>query len=186
MLPDRSVLKVRPGAEFTSEMFSDLKLQPDQIIGLWMGQNHVRLPASGDFESGEYVMVFPTCRIVSSNVDFTSSGIQWDQAVKIEQEIKFDRELNDDEDDDPTPNVDNVDYSESSVEDIPSIWTKPPQLRRSGTGRIRFVDGQQLTLGKGSQFQLARISDGSILISSGNQKMSFPFEEVLSIDLPND
>ncbi len=129
-------------------------------------------------------MVFPTCRLITDEVSFQANGYQFEESLKIEQDVKLGKEPEDDED--PTPDINEVNYRNSSAENIPTIWTKPPQSRAAGSGMVRFVDGQQLSVGKNSRFQISKLEKRSLTITNGEQSRSFPYSEVLSIDLPED
>ena len=181
-LPDRSVLSIKPGSVFTSSTFPDLKFQPDQLMALWCSRNLTRYPESGDFENAKNVMVFPTCRI-AADVKFSNVGYSWGQAKKIEQPVRTTNE-EDDEEDDPTPNVSSVAYADTGSEDIPTIWMKSPKSQPVGTGQIRLADGQQLTLGGPTGFQLQKFDETSVTISVAGKEKEIPMSQVLSISLP--
>ena len=186
MLDDRSVLNVEPGKSYLSSLFGGLKFTPDQITGIWFAANQVRFPFKDDFKDSKPVMVFPTCRLVPDDLEFVRQGYTWGQAEKIEQELRLNDENEDDEAEDPTPNVDSVDYVESSPENIPTMWIKAPRGQPVGSGMLRLVDGQQLVLGGSSGFQISDIKEDSISVSlPDGRTQAFPLKQLLSIEFPD-
>lgn len=185
MLDDRSVLRFNVGEKFECQLFENLSLRPEQVTGIWLEKNKVRLPINGDFETGSTVMVFPTCRITSRNVKFQDDGLQWKQATKIEQDVDLDPDDDDPGKDDPTPDVDSVNYVDTSPENVPTIWMKKPKGRTPGTGMVRFNDGQQIVLGGSTGFEITQVDESSITISVDDHSKRVSISKILSIDFPD-
>ena len=182
MLNDRSTLIVEPGKTFASTMFPHLKFRPEELLGFWSSRNSARFPEATDFASGKQVMVFPTCRIATDQVEFLNTGYRWKKsAKKIEQPLNT-RDEKDDED--PTPDINSVDYETSWPENVPTIWTNPPKTPRAGTGRLELVDGQQLTLGINSGFSMEKLDKRTATVSIAGRKTKIPIEQIISIEFP--
>ena len=194
LLADRSVLQVVPGDEFTSPMFGDLNLDKGHIAALCLAKNGVSFPVADDFEKGIFVLVYPTCRIAAKKVDFSASGFIWSESEKLEQKLNLSDETvdkADDEEEDPTPNLSEIDYEKTSAEDVPTLWFQKPQQRADGTGLLRLLDGQQLVLSGGDGttpgdafFQIKSLASDAITISLGNKLEIIPLDKVLSIEFP--
>lgn len=183
MLEDRSVLRVEPGQQFQSQMFEGLSYTPDQVAGLWFARDKVRFPIAGDLESGNHVMVYPTCRLVAEDVEFRADGYSWQAAEKLEQ-VDVDHADGQEEKEDPTPDVSEIRFDDSPPEDIPTFWNRLPQTQARGTGTLRLVDGQQLVLGGSVGFNIKRINQDAVTISVGGIEQTIPLSQVLSIDFP--
>ncbi len=183
-LPDRSVLLVEPGSTFKSETFSNLQFKPDQLMALWCSRNLARFPEADDFAKAKNIMVFPTCRI-AADVKFSATGYRWGQSQKIEQPIRTTDE-EDGEEDDPTPDISSIEYGKTGSESIPTLWLTSPKSQPAGTGQLRLKDGQQLTLGGETGFQLKQLQKDSVTISVAGKETEIPLSEILSINFPAD
>lgn len=184
MLDDRSTIFVTPGESFDSSTFPSLKFKPEELMGLWSTQNPARFPEASDFDKGNKVVVFPTCRIAASSVEFSSSGFEWEKsAKKLVQPLQIDGDEKADED--PTPSITKVQYSKTWPENIPTIWMHSPKSQPNGTGRLRLVDGQQLVLTNGSgRFQLTKLDKNEVTISVAGKQHRIPLGQVQSIEFP--
>ena len=91
------------------------------------------------------------------------TGYRWKKsAKKIEQPLNTRDEKNDE---DPTPDIDSVEYQTTWPENIPTLWTNPPRTLRAGTGRLKLADGQLLVLGSDSGFSLTKLDKQSATVS---------------------
>lgn len=182
-LPDRTVLLVEPGDTFESPTFNHLRFKPDDLLAIWSSRNPARFPEANDFQMAEHVMVFPTCRIATSNLEFSAEGYAWQKPNKIEQPVRTTDEEDDDEDD-PTPDLSSVDFADSSPESIPTIWMDAPSPHAAGTGQVRLIDGQQIVLGGQTGFSLAEIRKDAITVSVKGKSTEIPIAQVVSIQFP--
>ena len=190
MLEDRSVLKAKIADELQSQTFEHLTFKPGEVLSYWFEKNKVRFPVKGDFGNGDggngggkAVLVFPTCRIGVSNPQFKDGKMTWGQATKLEQNIDLNKTDDDPESgDDPTPKIDAIEFSESSSENIPTVWMKPPSGKPSNKGMVRLTDGQQLILGGSTGFQISKLDDQSITIEVDGRTKQIPKSNILSID----
>lgn len=182
-LPDRSVLRVEPGATFNSQLMPHLQFKPEELMAVWSSRNKPRFPIVGDFQKGKNVMVFPTCRIASDTVEFSSNGYKWGTQQKIEQPILFTDDEEDD-DEDPTPDIEEVDYNKTGTEDVPTLWLRSPRSRKPDTGLLRLTDGQQLVLGGESGFKLEKVGLKTVIVSATGKPTEIPTERILSIQFP--
>jgi hypothetical protein len=182
MLKDRSTLFVKPGETFVCTSFPNLKFKPDELTGFWSSRNPTRFPEATDFSAGNRVMVFPTCRIATDQIEFLKTGYRWKKSAKKIQQPLQTKDKKDDED--PTPDVNSVEYATTWPENIPSIWTNPPRTQTAGTGRLKLVDGQQLVLGADRGFSLTKLDKHSVTVSIADMETKIPIEEIASIDFP--
>ena len=181
-LNDRSVLFVEPGKTFTSKTFPHLNFNLTELTGLWTSSNPARFPEAKDFEKGKSILVFPTCRIATDSLEVSGKGYQWNEsAIKIQQPIHLD---GDPDDSDPTPKNTSVDFGDPQPSNTPTLWMNRPKTAPAGAGRIRLVDGQQLTLGTRSGFQLTKLNKNSASVSVGGRETNIPLDEILSIEFP--
>ncbi len=211
VLKDRSAIFVKPGATMASEKFPNLKFKPNEIAALSSAKNRVRYPEATDFEKGAQVLVFPTCRIPVDKLAFTEEGYSWEKdAVKVQQPIYFIEPEEGEEDqppkltsknpnpeepedsdpdesknvdpDDPTPQFRSVNYAKAWPYTVPTVWTNRPQSQQPGTGQLRLVDGQQLTLSGAAGFEITKIDSNSVTVSVASKTIDIPLNEILSIE----
>ncbi len=184
ILNDRSTIRVTPGATFKSTLFKNLTFKPDDLLGLKASRNATRFPEASDFNKESRVLVFPTCRIASNNIKFSDEGFTWPKdALKLEQPVHTDEDENDEQD--PTPPFTKISYANSGPESSPTVWFNPPKSRQPGTGRLRLTDGQLLTLGGTTGFEITEFQQDEITVSIGEQQAQIPLSKVLSIDFPS-
>ncbi|MFK7766568.1 MAG: hypothetical protein AB8B55_05055 [Mariniblastus sp.] len=180
VLKDRSMLYATPGEKFVSEKFDHLSFAPNEVAAISASKNRVRFPEASDFTKGKSVLVFPTCRVPVEMLTFTDSGYSWNKkATKIQQPVNS-AEAPDEED--PTPQFYEVDYAETAPFTVPTVWTNKPISQEPGTGQLRLLDGQQLTLGGSAGFEVTNFSPNSITISASGKTVKIPIEEILSVE----
>ena len=188
MLTDRSVIKVDPIQNFRSELFGGRSISREEISALWFANNKIRFPCRGDFELGQSVLVFPTCRIAIADLELQSGRIIWTVDKKLEQNLWIENEgsgRNDTTYEDPTPNLQQVDFADTSPELIPTLWLREPPPRRTETGLIRLADGQQLVLGGANRFAIKEIQPDSVLVvDRSGQVETIPLTKISAIDFP--
>lgn len=194
-LADQSRLRVEPGERFRSQLFRDLEFSLTDIVLLTAAEQPVRLPQLTDFETSENgepiaaVMVFPTCRIVAEKFELDDRKFAWEPgAQKIEQALWV-TSMRSANDDDPTPTHHTVDFAETSSEEIPSVWLKPPQSLSDGLGWIKLIDGQQITLGGSAGFQLLNAGPRGLRVKLENQQqrtqpITIPLEQIEALVFP--
>ncbi len=190
ILPDRSLIRVKPGKAFSSSMFDGLSFQPTDLLGLTSTTEPVRYPGAEDFGKGKNVLVFPTCRIATSNLVFNAVGYSWKstdekilQLVNIQVVDPTDEEQVE-EPEDPTPQHVAVDYGKTSAADTPTIWFAPPGFRGSSTGLLKMTDGQQIVLGGSAGFDVIGNSENGLIVASGDARADIPWNEIQSIEFP--
>ncbi len=183
MISDGSILFIKPGIPMNSTLFPKVQLELETFTGMWLTRNPSRLPMKSDFEKGKNVIVFPTCRIIPEIISFADYGFTWNKrAEKIIQDLKIEGDEKDQ--DDPTPNMDQVNYETASAESSPTIWLKPPRSINASQGRIILADGQQLVLNGDLKFQLAKIQEDQITISIGKEIATIPLDQIQIIEFP--
>lgn len=181
VLKDRSTLSVQPGEKMTSTSFN-LSFDVEDIAALKVSRNPTRYPEASDFDMGKRVLVFPTCRIASDNLKFSNTGFEWNASdKKLEQPVQTEE---DEEEQDPTPKFTSIQYAKNSPEIVPTVWLAPPKSQMPGTGKLRLTDGQQLTLGGESGFEIAGFENNSVVVSIAGDNIPIPIKKVLSIDFP--
>lgn len=179
MLSDRSVLTVTPGEVFRSELFN-ADLPPSQVVGMWALRDQIRFPVDGDFDQGENVLVFPTCRI-ATKVEVDAQGVSWDKDDdKIEQPIFIGQPS-----EDATPKFNKFEFARRTESQMPTIWFGQPTLGDSGWGAIELLDGQRIVLGGDSGFVINSINDQIISVSGKNDfKVNLPMTQVRAVKFP--
>jgi len=183
MISDGSILFIEPGIPMTSTLFPKVQLELETFTGMWLTRNPSRFPMKSDFEKGKNVIVFPTCRIIPELISFAENGFQWNgRAEKIMQDLVIEGDEKDQ--DDPTPNIDQVTYETASAESSPTIWLKPPRSINASQGRIILADGQQLVLNGDLKIQLVNIQEDKITISIGKEIATIPLDQIQIIEFP--
>ena len=170
-LVDGSTLVVDPLRGFKSSLLQ--RSVESSLLCLYNSSTPKRYPVEGDFQQGKNVLVYPTCRIPTAKVDFTSSGFAWPKdAIKLLQPVDEESPLGV-PGKDPTPQVSKIDYQTTTAENLPTLWLgKPKPLTR---GFVRLTDGQTLSLGNNRkiismsggnlQFQETGNADAKLMIS---------------------
>ena len=182
ILKDRSVISVQPGSKMSSTSFN-INFRVEDIIGLKVSRNPTRYPEAGDFNNGQNLLVFPTCRIAAKNLKFSDSGFEWEaSAKKLQQPTQIDGDEDDQQD--PTPQFTSVQYAKNSPEIIPTLWLASPKGPIPGTGKLRLTDGQRLTLGGDNGFKITGFENNSVVVSIAGNETRIPLNKVLSIDFP--
>ncbi|MEM9941663.1 MAG: hypothetical protein AAF939_08740 [Planctomycetota bacterium] len=183
-LPDRSVIFVTPGQEFQSVDFDSLSIKRSQIEAIWQSKNPLRYPVAGDFDQGENVLVFPTCRI-ADKVAINQQGFQWaEDATKIQQPLFTGREKEGDED--PSPQINSIAFAKAWPDNVPSLWLRKPNLQNPDCGMIRLHDGQQFGFGSSGTFQLESISNQSVLLQWMGNRIEIPTSDIKIVEFPRE
>ena len=178
LLEDGSRINVRPGKTFRSDQFG-LSLDAKDFVAVWPAATPPRLPETGDFKGGSPVIVFPTCRLRTKTVTFSSDRLSWKVAEKLQQPLQLgDR----DSDDDPTPSQTAFKYADTLANQLPTIWNKPPNVLAEGKSFIYLVDGQRLAIGDAGDFKIKTIDQRSVKVTRQEGKpIEIPLENVHTI-----
>jgi hypothetical protein len=189
MLEDRTILEVNPQAGFQSEWFENRKIDPSQLVGLWLAPNGLRFPLAGDFNDQDgptsCVMVFPTARLVSRDLKLSNSGYAWQKSEMLQQDLwVLTGESGKQAAEDPTPDILAVDFSSTSPEQIPTLWLQKPPDQSSDLGFILLTSGQQVVLNGTLGIKLGHIGDDSVVVQWGAQSQEIPFPSISKIVLP--
>ena len=105
ILMDRSVLNVSIGEQTTSSQFGEIN--KDHIAGLTSHRTTNRHPQLGDFELGNYILVFPTCRLAVDEVQWNEDKLSWSEPKLLEADLQLpDSPAQDD--DNPHPDFSSV------------------------------------------------------------------------------
>lgn len=185
MLHDGSVLDVTPGEKFEVNQINQ-ELDRDQIRGIFASSNPVRIPASGDFDQGKFVAMFPWCRIPTDEVSITKDGFSWPKTEPLFQPVdtitrdESETELYVEK---PQPQTNEVSFTKTSAPDVPSLWFSHPTPRHPRSGLIRLKDGQQMVLWD-SSFKLVKMTEQGIVLAYGDVQQEFEWAQVASMELP--
>jgi hypothetical protein len=189
MFEDRSVLEITPGESIVATNMNDWSVPSEKIVAVWSERDYLRFPLEGDFESSRNVLVFPTCRIASSGVEFSATQVKWDESnsTKILQVVDLANtrppEEGDLTEDDPTPNYWALDWIDSNEVQFPSIWLRPPVAKIPGCGSINLRNGEKLVFGPGAQFSFQSIdSTGPKLTGPNNQTVEPTWPDIWRVD----
>ncbi len=188
-LKDGSIVRTerdefRSAFDFIGEQFP-----VDRIVGVW--HSTARFPMASDLESGNPVLVYPSCRIVTDGFGWEGNSFGWKKSTSqkiVQNVIKMDDdELRREEEKDPdlTPDVDSVRFSRKG-EPIPSLWLKPPVAIDTRRPHVRLFDGQYFVLGEPDGFRWVALDPEkkSIEIAIGGNSKKYPLSRVASIALP--
>lgn len=188
-LNDGSIVHTEKSNPFSAFDFIGYKFSKADIVGIW--HKKARLPSLSDLQSGQTVLVYPSCSIITKDFAMTENRIVWDGSnsrKKTQKVVLFDEEQDDPNDKqtidpDLTPNVNSVDLSKS--DEIPSIWFKAPKTTNFDQHHVRLRDGQYFVLSKDGPFS-ATIDHKtrSVEISVGDLTKKVNLSWVASISLP--
>ena len=190
-LQDNSIFKWDPRKPFYSER---LKRQIDrtEIVGIWPSGRPPQLPLAGDFDAGTDVLVFPGCRLATSNLSVDAKGYRWNDGVVLEEDLHASNEYkvdarDDDYSDDVAPAKTEYDFDFAVIPEFetPTIWFESPSSISSKHGILKCVGGEQFVYGKNSTFQITRIDSRNIILSeSGKQQITVPVSDIVAIVPP--
>lgn len=192
---DGTILRVDPTDHFRVEWFDGLQLPADQIVAIWLAPNQLRYPwmLPNMVDPQFPLLVFPTCIFKLTDLAMTEEGYRWDRHQKIEQDIFIRALANDDGslsidrgslEDDPTPDITQIDFESTSIELIPTLWLQAPVNKNPTWGQIRLVDGQSFTLGGELGLQLLAMDEDSVTIGWLNQQQQIPLAQIDTIRFP--
>ena len=179
-IEDGSTLRVDPSKGFQSNLLK--RSVRDGLLSLFNTSNPQRYPVEGDFAQGKNVLVYPSCRIAVAKVNLTKSGFSWPKdATKLLQPVDKKSPLSV-PGKDPTPQVSEINYKQTTAENLPTLWLNQPKPLPEGF--VRLTDGQTLSLGE--KRKLVSLSADQIqLQETGNPagKLTIPIERVAAIKL---
>lgn len=176
---DGSSVFVDPTARFLSQWLGEIA--PESIVSLHNSSNPKRYPIAGDFDQGENVLVYPTCRIPLKKVNLTAKGFSWPQnAKKLLQPVDETSPLGV-PGKDPTPQVNRVNFADATADIIPTFWQKKPLSLT--TGYLLLTDGQTLSLGPNRK--ITQTESDAIVLSEGRREIRVPLRQI-SIMLQTD
>lgn len=188
-LNDGSIVRTEKSDLLSAFDFIGHSFDRQDVVGFW--HKKARLPLSADFKAGQPVLVYPSCRIITTDFSFRDNKISWDKSKSVKQiqdVILFDENedvfsVEQDEDPDLTPQVDRVNVTKSG--DVPSVWFKRPMTAQYDKPHVRLFDGQYFVLGEGS-FSVSEINNqqNSISIAIGGKAKTYPMSRIASISLP--
>jgi hypothetical protein len=188
MLRDRTIVAVDPAENFQTRWFDQKFIDPSSISAVWLAPNGLRYPLAGDFEQAEKpeaalrLMVFPTCRFLTSDLAIDKTGYVWSKFEKREQDLWIrDGEA---QKDILGPDENAISFSESSAEQIPTLWLNNPPVWDPRLGLIRLTDGQQFVIGGPEGIEIVGFEEDAVAVRWEGNNEKLPFSIVESIDLP--
>ncbi len=183
MLDDRSLVRFRPGTSITLDDWPAWSPELDTLVAVGSARNPFRFPVAGDFENGQHVVVFPTCRMAADGFDLDAGELVWSSdSRKLVQSLDIDGSPGSDEED-PAPDFSSIAYDSEVSSDIPTLWMVPPPPRQPGTGMLVLRDGQQLTINGSSRFEITKIDRDKIEVTREGRTLDVPWERVRSLKL---
>lgn len=187
LLKDRSVIEVQVGKEFTVNRMDNRPLQRDRIVALWSHRDYLRYPLAGDNDQQRTALVFPTSRIICDNLNLSEEAYSWEsgnpqtllQPIKLPQNSQGEIP-----DENPAPQFSQLDWVDPKETQLPSIWFAPPPTINSQLGFVSLKNGEQLSFGPGSEFQLKAITpDAVVLQSSDGMEIGLIWREIWRLKL---
>lgn len=179
MLDDGSVLAAAPGKKFRPELLEDVELDKEQVVGFWAMRDHLRYPIAGDFDQGENVLVFPTCRI-ATQVNLEDNELSWKEGKKIEQPIFSGAPT-----EDVTPQFNSFVFDRRLESQMPTVWLRKPVVGNPDWGAIDLVDGQKIVLGSEQGFSIQSMNDQVLeIVGMDGVEVRLPMAQVYSIKFP--
>ncbi len=187
LLADRSVLEVQPGTELTVNRLGGAPLARERVLALWSHRDFLRYPLGDDVTAERSALVFPTSRILCSNLKLTPEGYSWAEgaAETVLQPVTLPQTSQGEvPDEDPAPQFSRLDWVNPKEAQVPSIWFAPPPPVNPQLGFVSLKNGEQLSFGSGAEFQLAGISaEGVALKSSTGAEILLIWAEIWRLKL---
>jgi hypothetical protein len=165
------VIEVQVGKEFTVNRVDNRPLQRDRIVALWSHRDYLRYPLAGDNDQQRTALVFPTSRIVCESLELTEQAYSWEagnpqtllQPIKLPQNSQGEIP-----DENPAPQFSQLDWVDPKETQIPSIWFAPPPAINPKLGFVSLKNGEQLSFGPGSEFQLKAITPEAVVLQNSD------------------
>ena len=138
-LQDGSIVKTTVADFLQPVDYPQQRLRNENVVGIWQAGHPARLPLQLDFAAGKPVVVFPSCRIIAEQFQWSEQGFRWDkkQSEKRIQDVFLEtmaRRKEKEKDPDLTPVIDRIDFNESSP--VPSLWMAQPQSSTPLAGKL--------------------------------------------------
>ena len=179
-LTDGSILNVAPGKVFHSQLIPDYIAPTDQIVAIWPTGSPARFAHTEDWEDAKNVIVLPTGRLLTNQVNFTATGYSWQTRDRRLQALAPNaRDLARNED--PMPDLEQVVYKDVDNLSAPTLWLQQPMILDSNAGSIVLRDGQRLMLGEGRLFQLVSLRKDSIELTLNGRAVEIDNDRVLTV-----
>lgn len=197
MLDDRSVLEVScRGDRLVATSFPGLPIGADNLAALWSGRDWCRFPVRGDFGFGSQVLVFPACRVATSQVSWGAEGLAWSEQdqTPLFQPLMISRQAGTPED--PTgkllaadpllaPAFHTLAWSDPNQWNLPTVWFRSPPPVRTERGSISFRNGESCSIGDGCQFRIRSMNESSFILEGADGSATeLPWESVWRVVLP--
>lgn len=181
-LTDGSILNVAPGKEFRSQLIPGYTAPADQIVAIWPTGSPARFAHTEDWKDAKNVIVLPTGRLLTNQVNFAATGYSWQTSDRRLQALAPNaRDLARGED--PMPNLEQVIFKEVDDLSAPTLWLQQPTTLDPSAGSIVLRDGQRLMLGEGRLFKLASRRKDSIELTLNGRAVEIDNDRVLTMKL---
>ena len=181
-LTDGSILNVAPGKEFRSQLIPEYVVPVGQVVAIWPTESPARFAHTADWSDAKNVIVLPTGRILTNEVNFTGTGYSWKTLGRRLQALAPGaRDLARDED--PMPDLQQVVYKEVDDQSAPTLWLQQPRTLDPKAGSILLRDGQRLMLGEGRLFQLMKRGKDSVELTLNGRTVEINSDRILSVKL---
>jgi hypothetical protein len=159
------------GKEFEVNRLANQPLPRERIVALWSHRDYLRYPLVGDNDQQRTALVFPTSRIVCESLDLTEQAYSWEagnpqtllQPIKLPQNSQGEIP-----EENPAPQFSQLDWEDPKETQIPSIWFAPPPAINPKLGFVSLKNGEQLSFGPGSEFQLQSINSEAVFLKSSD------------------
>jgi len=194
MLRDNSVLEWNPNSLLRSNTLQQ-DLPREDVIAIWPSTKKPQLPLSGDFDAGKNVLVYPGCRIATTEVKFDKNGYRWNGSKVLEENLheendqKFDqRSIDEDIPDRVTPSGNKFSFNakDTSAYETPTIWFEKPTSMLGNQGALRLDHGEVIVFGPDALTTLTRIGPKQVTLTFHGKEISIPISKIVAIVPPQE
>lgn len=194
MLRDNSVLQWNPDS-FLQSTTLKRKLSLENVVAIWPAGRQPHMPLAGDFEAGKNVLVYPGCRVATSEISVDDKGFRWNDGEVLMQNLyeANDQKINQrgptkDLPDKVSPRKKDYSFDTKSMMEFekPTIWFDRPTSMLSTQGALRLDNGEMLVYGPDAMFDLKSIDKGKVIMTFGGEDVMILLSKVVSIVPPQE
>jgi len=154
MLRDNSVLEWNPNSLLRSATLNQ-DLSREDVIAIWPATKRPQMPLAGDFDDATHVLVYPGCRVATSEVLIDKNGFRWKDGKVRQENLQ-----------------------------VPTIWFEKPTSLLANQGSLRLDNGEVLVYGPNSLTELKSIDRKQATLTFRGKEVVIPLSKIVAIVPP--
>lgn len=192
MLRDNSVLEWNPNSPLRSNTLKQ-ELSREDVIAIWPSTKQPQLPLSGDFDAGKNVLVYPGCRVATTEVKFDKNGFRWNGGKVLKENLHEEnvqkveqRSIEFDIPDQVAPSSNKFSFNTNDMADYetPTIWLEKPTSMLASQGALRLDNGEVIVFGTDTLTTLNEITPKQVELTFRGKEIAIPISRIVAIVPP--